>query len=192
MSVAERYHRFFRLGGLPTGRHDPWHFRRECTSMRLKACVHLVQTILNRNALRILDLGSGITSHMIRSLMPRHALTVYTTDLSKRWLDTTVAELVRDKLDIANCMEQTTFDNLRVEPFDVVCVDLGNMDYRVERAPDIARWTANGGIILLDDFGMRDYAERMTSALNAQGFAVAPVWETLDEYDTYMAQAVRS
>ncbi len=194
IDVPTFYARFFALGGPPPGSRKPWHYRRRETSLRLEGCQLLAQLVRSRRPRRVLDLGSGITTLLLRHLATEvDDMAVTTTDTSSRWLEVTRGELVRDALPTSRLYLQAEFEQQAGTQnlFGLVSVDAGDLDFRVALAPELERWCAADGILVLDDFGMRDYARQMTAALEGLGFVVTPHHDTLDEYGCYMATAVR-
>lgn len=194
IDVAVFYARFFEFGGPPRGSKKPWHYRRRETSLRLAGCELLAQLVRSRRPRRVLDLGSGITTLLLRWLATEaDDMAVTTTDTSSRWLEVTRAELVRDALPTSRLYLQGEFEQQAglQNLFGLVSVDVGNLALRLAMAPELERWCAPDGILVLDDFGMGTYAEEMTLALEGLGFIVTPHPDTLDEYGCYMATATR-
>lgn len=189
MTVDERYAHFFTL--------HPSH--RPSTAMRLNGCRLLDRLVRERQPKMVLDLGSGITSHILRALVSEFPeMNVVTTDTSIEYLQITVDELQNEGLYHLGCLSQNAFElTIKTNPewagatFDLICVDLGNLDFRVDRAELFASWLSPNGIMVLDDFGMRDYAERMTQRLEHAGLKVSADPSTVDEYGTYLALAER-
>lgn len=190
------YERFFELGGPP--RHDearPWRYRRRITSLRLPAALYLAGLVRERRPARVLDLGSGLTSHVLRALMPEvPGMVVVTTDLSPLWLVTTSRELRRDGLNLEHCHLQDDFEAEcagQLGPFDLVSVDIGDLAYRLALAPKLAGWLAPRGVVFLDDFHAPHYGPTMTKRLESLGFEVRIREETRDEFGGVTATAER-
>lgn len=191
--VRALHDRFFALGGPPTPKSRAWQFRRRCTSLRLPGCQLLADLVIAHRPARVLDLGSGMTTIILRELQKEQDdMLVVTTDTSTRWLRTTEAELVRDQLRTDHCFEQDAFIAATWEPFDLVSVDCDNLAYRLSIVPLLVQWCAPRGILVLDDFGMESYAADMTAALSAHGFTITEHHDTHDEYDTWLATAERA
>lgn len=138
-------------------------------------------------------MGSGMTSMVLRSLGPEVGAEVTTTDTSAHWLKVTRLELERDGLDSDRMYVHDEFDRLGqlVGHFDLVCVDAGDTAFRVSQAPNIARWTAIRGLVVLDDYNLNNFGSRITQALDFYGFEVTPRPESLDEYGNMLATARR-
>lgn len=194
VDVPALYERFFRLGGPPRGHEDrPWSYRRKITSLRLGGCLVVAELFRQRRPARVLDLGSGLTSILLRTLAKVEApeTCVVTTDLSPHWLAVTAKELIRDDLDHRNCYLQADFEALELEPFDLIVVDIGDTAYRYGSAQKIAGWLADKGAIVLDDWHLHSYPERMGKALGDLGFLVTVRPDSLDEFGGKVAVAER-
>jgi hypothetical protein len=119
---------------------------------------------------------------------------IVTTDTEAKWLQRTVEELQRDGLPMEHCYTQEDFATWMrsyTNRFDLISVDCSNLDVRVAMAPDLANWCAPDGVLVLDDWHMRDYGQRMTEALRPFGFETHVVYESRDQYDGYVAIAER-
>lgn len=194
LDVRALYDRFFELGGPPPRHQDrPWAYRRRSTSLRLPGCLLVADLVRTRKPARVLDLGSGLTSVLLRSLAKHEApdMCVVTTDLSPHWLAVTVKELIRDGLDYGRCYIQPDFEALTLEPFDLITVDIGDTAYRYGSAEKIAGWVAPGGVIVLDDWHLHTYPDRMGEALARLGFDVTVHHGTLDQFGGKVATAER-
>jgi hypothetical protein len=191
--VAALYEQFFALGGPPKGATRVWHYRRKITSLRLPACLLLADLIRTRRPAAILDLGSGVTTHVIRVVAAEvGSVQVVTTDTAPLWLARTIAELRRDEIDPSRCLLQGDFEQWNGNrQYGLICVDYGNTSYRLGAAPKIAQWCAPDGVIFLDDFHNASYAANMTAALTSLGFTVTPRSDTLDEFGGFVALAER-
>lgn len=193
VNIADVYARFFALGGAPKGSKRPWHYRRQCTSMRLAGCELLASLVRTRRPARVLDLGSGMTTHVLRALMAEDPkMVVVTTDTAPLWLARTMAELHRDGLSEAHCYTQGDFEATDWEPFDLISVDCGDTGTRIKMAVQIADWCAPRGILVMDDWRLGEYPLRMTTCLTALGFRVTEHPETMDQYDNMLATAERA
>lgn len=186
--LAAIYDRFFALGGPPEwDQARPWRYRRRITSLGWPAAAYLGSLVETYRPGRILDLGSGLTTHILRSL----SADVWTTDTSPGWLLKTVAELQRDGRATDRCFLHETFAQspAAAERFDLISVDIADTAFRRSLAPQLARWLAPGGRMVLDDWHMDAYREGMTVALVAAGMLVEPQRETTDEFGRYVALA---
>lgn len=189
--VRKMYERFFRIHGAPAGSDRPWQYRRRETSLRLAGCLVLEQIVNERTPKRILDLGSGLTTHLLRNLAFPLQATVVTTDTDRKWLNKTIDELHRDGWHSDSCYTQDEFEQHTWPPFDLISVDCGNLTYRATLAPKLAEWCAPGGVLVLDDWHMEPYPQVMGDALRALGFDVTPRADSIDEAGGFLATAER-
>lgn len=143
---------------------------------------------------RVLDLGSGVTSHILRALIAEvPGMQVVTTDASRGWLQTTIMELRRDGLSDAHCFVHDAFEAsaLANEPFDVISVDIFDTRFRRDLSRKLAQWLAPAGVMLLDDWHKSHYAPTMTARLEQLGLTVEPRVDTRDEWGRFVALAYR-
>lgn len=194
--VAMHYERFFALGGPPANdAARPWKYRRRETSLRLAGCLVLAKLVRERRPALALDLGSGLTTVLLRGMIRElPEMRVVTTDLSRGWLETTRAELERERLPLADLYLHSEWERFdHVHRFDLISVDIGNLTQRVEMAANLDRWLAPGGILVLDDWHMDEdgFPQRMTEALEALGFAITVRDDSIDEAGGFLATAER-
>ncbi len=199
VNVDALYERFFHLGD-PYGRvaspsEAGPQFRRKVTSLRLQGCQLLAKLVRERQPARVLDLGSGVTTHVLRALVAEFpGMVVTTTDHMDHWLARTVLELQRDGLGLDRCFRHDDFlaaQSVNLETFDLISVDTGNTAFRIDMVPELVKWLAPAGILVLDDFGpaMEPYGTNMTAALESRGLAVEYLPDTLDQFDCAVAVA---
>ena len=142
----------------------------------------------------ILDLGSGVTTHVIRAVAAEApGCSVVTTDTEPMWLNKTVLELERDGASAARCFRQEDFELWNKDrQYGRICVDCGNTAYRLAMTAKLAEWCAPTGTLFLDDFHLEPYATKMGAALEALGFTVTPQPSTKDEFGGFVALARRA
>jgi predicted O-methyltransferase YrrM len=137
---------------------------------------------------RLLDLGSGFSSYVLRSYAAENAeCCVWSVDDSLRWLDRTREFLQRNGLCSDGLMHWDEFTNKGEKDFDLIFHDLGSMRIRAETLPAILplRRAANG-VVVLDDVNRRTYrnlAEASASGLGLGSFDLK-AW-TLDSFGRY-------
>lgn len=193
--IKEIYERFFLLGGSPNKREPDRFYRRKVTSMRLPGCFLLNDLVQSRKPKRVLDLGSGVTTIILRELQREYPdMMVVTTDTHRYWLDMTKREVDREGLNADYMFEQSWFEDMapHVELFDLICVDIGSTDYRVALAPKIMQWCAPNGIIVCDDFRLRDFGARINVVFHQFGFDLIERPETVDEFGQTLGTAERT
>lgn len=161
----------------------------------------IARTVEERGIRAALDLGSGFSSLLLRSL-GIHAVTV---DGDEAWLALTRRELERRGMESRLCFTLAEFCARRgitdAGAYDLVLMDLGPIPWRkgvggaltrVEHAPFAASLVAPDGLLVLDDWHQPGYADAMTPVLLGLGFSVVPLPETLDEFGRFAAVATRA
>lgn len=168
--------------------------RRAQTALDVPASVWLWNACQREDANRVLELGSGFSSWVLRHWQ-QHAIhergsapIVWTVDDEAKWLETTRLELVERGFDTSRLASlENAMTDVAVTQFDIVFVDLDNTSTRLRHAADFVRWTRPGGLLVLDDWHMPHYREPMTARLMELGVAVEPLPETTDEWGRYLA-----
>lgn len=102
---------------------------------------------------RLVDLGSGYTSYVLRSYAKSQATPVDVTsvDDSADWLARTREYLEAAQLDTSNLMTWDTFEASGDTDFDLVVLDVRPIARRVEHLPRLMRGLRPGGMIIVDD-----------------------------------------
>jgi predicted O-methyltransferase YrrM len=126
-------------------------------------------------ARRVLDLGSGFSSYVLRmwaeeSESPGQVLSV---DDSAQWLERTGRFLVSQALPAAGLLDWERFrpEASRLEPFDVLFHDLAGGQLREDAMPiAFACLTRPSGVILLDDAHHAGHRRAMRRLARANGF----------------------
>jgi predicted O-methyltransferase YrrM len=123
-----------------------------------------------RDVKRVVDLGSGFTSRVLRDWARDRDVTVHSVDDSAEWLEKTRGYLAETGLDDARLHHWEDFATGDFAgTFDLVVHDLGFMDtrYRVmETAVGLAR---PGGLVLLDDMHKPEFRDQALAWVEAQG-----------------------
>lgn len=169
--------------------------RRDTTAIDVPSAAWLCHACEIVSAKRILELGSGFSSWALRTWQIDHPeVEIWTVDDELPWLEKTQRELeslgVRTDhcIPFATLCELTTITNIE---FDVVFVDLDNMETRVRHAADFVRWTRPNGLMILDDWHTMPYREHMTSALAMHGITIAEIPESIDRHGRFLAMGHR-
>ena len=189
------YDRFFALGAPPVQDKDrKWRYRRQVTSIGWPAVRLIGEIVRERRPARVLDLGSGLTTIVLRELAREiPGMQVVTTDTSRGWLLKTMLECRRDGLSDRDFFMHGTFeaDPLAREQYDLITVDIADTPFRRALAPKLAKWLAPGGTMVLDDWQIQPYAPTMRVRLEEEGLTVEPKPATADEFGRFVALAYR-
>lgn len=170
-------------------RHLAEHGRRDTTAIDVPSATWLCHAIERERATRVLELGSGFSSWALRHWQQSHpSVDVWTVDDEILWLEKTKAELVMLGYRTDHIL---SFADLLLhhphESFDLVFVDLDNMETRITHAEQFVRYTRSGGLLVLDDWQMPHYHTPMTIALATCNVFVHAVPESIDPHGRYLA-----
>lgn len=164
--------------------------RRDQTAIDLPSALFLLEVCWTERAERVLELGSGFSSWVLREWQRREGPSseVWTVDDEEPWLLKTVGELKSLKFRTDHCMTYANLQNMPlVEYFDVIFLDMDSTATRVENARKVVEWLKHGGILLMDDWHMEHYRVPMTSALEEMGMGVVAKPGTADQWGRHLA-----
>lgn len=176
-----------------------WHLeqsdRRKNIAIGLDACRWLVDFCEQRSVESVLDCGSGMSTLAIRwwAEQADHAVTTVTTDHERRWLTKTRSEceelgLDTDHFYFHDCLFREMHDEMELEEFDVVFMDLAS-PYR--RIAEISRLDGVTDCVVLDDWQFDDYRKIAGEEYRGRGYQIEVLSETEDEFGRLMALAER-
>ena len=139
---------------------------------------------------RVVDLGSGFTSYVLRRYAAAAAsqgkgCEVWSVDDDAAWLGRTRDYLVEMKQDPARLMVWGEFIKVAPHDFDLVVHDAGSMQFRADNlgpALDLAR---SGGLVLLDDVHRFEYRATALELLATRGYRFLSVRALRDGYGRY-------
>jgi len=143
-------------------------------SLELAAFLNVV--CMARTPRRLLDLGSGFSSFVLRRYAGQAsaAVEVYSVDHAAVWLATTGQYLERHGLDTSGLSTWDEFRSRAHTPFDFILHDLGgpgddHIGYRLSVLPEILDLLAPCGVLVLDDahtLALGPAARRLLDARN--------------------------
>ncbi len=141
---------------------------------------------------RILDLGSGFSSFVLRSCAERspHPCRVVTVDDDLLWLERT-----RDFLREKNISQRDMYPweecgISKEEPFDLILHDLGSMNTREEVLPRVLAVAGEKTLLVLDDMHKDYYRETALEMLGEYRCGCVPLREeTEDQFGRYACVA---
>jgi predicted O-methyltransferase YrrM len=133
---------------------------------------------------RVVDLGSGFSSLVIRRAAPDAQL--FSVDHSSWWLDATRQFLEANDVDSAGLCTWDEFRASGETDFDLVIHDIGStFTLRGEVLPDVVQLPRPGGWLLIDDLQVAQYRAKVKSAVQS-GFEVYRLsQETMDWHRRY-------
>ena len=137
---------------------------------------------------RVVDLGSGFTSYVLRRYAAAARGTpceVWSVDDDAAWLGRTRDYLLEMKQDVSHLMVWSEFIKVAPHDFDLVVHDAGSMQFRADNlgpALDLAR---SGGLVLLDDVHRFEYRATALELLATRGYRFLSVRALRDTYGRY-------
>ncbi|MBI3469106.1 MAG: class I SAM-dependent methyltransferase [Planctomycetes bacterium] len=144
----------------------------------------------------ILDLGSGLSSYVLRTYATEadHTCRVTSVDDDQHWLKQTEAYLSQFALPTDRLLHWDDFcQRLPAGRFQLVFHDLGNMDTRAMTLPTVLRTLAPAGVLVLDDMHKRRYRRRAEQHARQEGWRLLSARaQTLDGIGRFSKIAVRA
>jgi predicted O-methyltransferase YrrM len=134
-------------------------------SLSLNRAAFLFFIAQNLRAEKVLDLGSGFSSYVLRKCAAEANRGVVTSvDDSVEWLSVTKSFLQGHGLPTENLIDLKSFraadGSFHCPDFDLCIIDIGDFDLRKTLLPKLIEKTiANESILLLDDFHVRNYRQ---------------------------------
>jgi len=127
-------------------------------SISLELAAFLDVLCMVRAPRRLLDLGSGFSSFVLRryALRAGAAAEVQSVDYAVEWLTTTSRYLERHHVDASGLSAWDEFRSREHAPFDLILHDLGgfgddHIGYRLSVLPEVLELLAPRGVLVLDD-----------------------------------------
>ena len=181
--VLEPYRREY-LAGVST----------DIMSISLELAVFLRVLCKVRNPRRIVDLGSGFSSFVLRhhAAETTPAPVVWSVDDSAAWLERTGEFLSAHDLPADNLTTWDAFIARSRDEFDLVLDDLGSPPTRTATLPSALRLIGSDGIVVIDDMHKpwyRPYARRVVREAGLRYVSSRKL--TIDNFGRYAAVAVR-
>lgn len=134
----------------------------EKMALSLNCAVFLDFLVREVKPARVLDLGSGFSSYVLRRISDEFACVVYSVDDNREWLEKTRVYLQSKNVSTDNLMYWEEFNKSfkaasETEKFDVVFHDLGSMETRKAALRFVLQLTKPGGLVILDDMHKSHY-----------------------------------
>ncbi len=107
----------------------------------------------NNKAKRILDLGSGYSSYVLRTYQKEcpDDVEVWSVDSDKKWLEKTREYLEQNNLDVGNMYHWDDFVKDFNGKFDLVFLDMRPISARVDWVEKLHNNLSDQGLIIVDD-----------------------------------------
>jgi predicted O-methyltransferase YrrM len=160
-------------------------------SLELSALFHALCEA--RNCRKILDLGSGFSS-LVSGLYARRdpEIVCWSVDDSASWLSKTRDYLSTQNVFTNRLVMLDEFIRMGEGSFDIVLLDLGLVDIRVDFIPLALDRCRPGGMILFDDVHKPGYRYEVLRQCNARSVRMYDIAShTLDLYGRYALLGVK-
>jgi predicted O-methyltransferase YrrM len=139
---------------------------------------------------KVVDLGSGFTSYVLRryakaAAAAGHPCEVWSVDDDAAWLGRTRDYLAEMKQDGAHLMVWHEFIKVAPHDFDLVVHDAGSMQFRADNLGNALDLARSGGLVLLDDVHRFEYRAHALDLLAQRGYKFLSVRALRDGYGRY-------
>ncbi len=153
-------------------RHDYKEYVKQITTLdmaiSLKTAVFLRIFCEGFKPKRILDLGSGFSSFVLRSYAAtQNGVEVWTVDDSPEWLERTRVYLTLHNLSTTKLILWNKFQEGLFDPFDLILYDIGNMTLRCNSLHFVLKLIKKRrGVVILDDMHKAPFRKYVSDTLN--------------------------
>ena len=143
---------------------------------------------------RIVDLGSGFSSYVLRLYASQASsdTRTYSVDDDSAWLKRTEEFLISEKVSTDDLCDWSDFADQKEPKFDLILHDMGSMETRANTLDIVIGLLAPGGAIILDDMHKIDYnahARRRVREAGLELFSLRKL--TADGFQRFAELAIR-
>ena len=170
--------------------------RREWTCLEPEGLEALLEAVGMSGGGNVLDLGSGLSSLVLRSLRANRPLAykdleVDSVDTSEHWLNVCRLELKELGLPFDNMFTYNQWKEHRQDrKYDLIFVDIGDTKFRKKiLSTDVIPALNKKGLLLLDDYHMKHYSPEVNKILKANNFKFGKLQQHRDRFGRYMCLA---
>jgi len=138
----------------------------------LEFCVLVDLLVRLRSPRRVVDLGSGFTSFLLRTWAaetPDDPPEVWSVDDHAGWLEKTRGWLGEQGLNDEHLVTWDDFVGNNPGNFDLVLHDMGSMETRARTLDAVLDLSAPGGLVVIDDVHKPDFRRFAIERLEARG-----------------------
>ena len=137
--------------------------------MSLELAAFLLELCRRTGARRVVDLGSGFSSYVLRLYADeRPGTDVKSIDSSPDWLEQSRRFVSHHGLGVDDFVDWSDVDPRReIGTYDVVLHDLGDMTLRTAALPDVLALASPGAYVVLDDVHKRGYRALVRRVVSA-------------------------
>lgn len=159
----------------------------------IETCAWLLHLCRRLGARRVLDLGSGISSWLLRhhAATAAYPVAVVSVDDDVAWL-TNTADFLADRFPVVDgLMTLDEFNAVTHEPFDVAFHDIAGGDLRSQMMAAAAALVAPGGVIVFDDCHHDGHRRHAAAAAQEAGLWLVSLHQrTLDKFHRFAMAAM--
>ncbi len=122
---------------------------------------------------RVLDLGSGFSSYVLRSYArdAQHDVSVCSVDDNEHWLDKTRSYLQGHNLPVDDVLSWQDFKQQPPSSYDLIFHDLGSMQLRAEALGFVLGLRDKSGLVVLDDIHKHAYRRTAMAGVKQAGLS---------------------
>jgi len=158
-----------------------------------EACLYTLQYCLENKPLKIVDLGSGISSYILR-LYKKYSsdnVITYSVDDDEAWLAKAKQFAAKYELDCDNFIYDINNIKDGFEEFDLVIHDYGRMPIRTETIIDAYALLKVGGTIIYDDCHKGYYYKLVKQKMQELSQEIIELEETRDEGGRFSVKVIK-
>lgn len=149
----------------------------------LEACLYIFNTCQQHQYKKIIDLGSGITSFVLRYYQSLYDdVIVYSVDDNKEWLQKSIEYVASYNLNTENFI--FGIDDINEYDFDFVVYDYGYMPVRSENLRRVISFCKDTGSIYCDDCHKISYYEYVKQ-IASNDYHITEIGETRDSFGRF-------
>tara|TARA_R110002050_G_scaffold112135_7_gene226227 strand:+ start:1100 stop:1681 length:582 start_codon:yes stop_codon:yes gene_type:complete len=148
-----------------------------------ESCLYILKFCLENKPLKIIDLGSGITSYTLR-LYQQYSnddVIVFSVDDNEKWLQKSKEFCDKHELDVSNFFYGIELINEHKNKFDLVIHDYGNMKTRTSNIVNAFDLAKTGGDIIYDDCHKKNYYKTLKDTIKNLSQEIIELPETEDK-----------
>lgn len=137
---------------------------------------------------RILDLGSGFSSFVLRTyaLNIKNDVLVYSVDDNDQWLEKTKTFLIDRGVDSKRMFHWIEFEEYNKLKFDFIFYDLGGMQLRADALPFVLNLLDDSAMIVLDDMHKWSYRKAVVNLVKKAKLSLYSAHSyTLDKFGRF-------
>ena len=151
----------------------------------LELCKYIQKVCNEHEFKRIVDLGSGITSYVVRQYQALNDdVIVYSVDDNKQWLDKSKNFVNNYELNVDNFV--LGIENIPTKYFDLIIYDYGRMPVRSQMLEyALCNLGTLSAYYILDDCHKNGYYKQLKALSERNNLELSELLETKDDFGRY-------